>query len=272
MLQVAAVLVITLVAYLGYNRHAADNHMDELQRRLRIGDAGKAFDESMVASLPEAARKYFLHAIQPGTPLGSSVQLTSTGHFRLKPEGEWLPMTAEQVIASGKGFTWKASIGTGILRFSGGDFLDDNAAGMRFFMLGILPIVNAGGKNIARSATGRLAMEYVWLPSALLPHNGVTWESEGDNAAAATFQIGGESVKIHITVKENGSLNDVTCLRWSDKTKDGAWGFVMFGATVAHEGSFGGYAVPTAVTAGWRFNGNTRFEFFQAEIKNAEYR
>jgi hypothetical protein len=69
-------------------------------------DQPKAFDASMVAELPEPARRWLTHAIAPGTPLWQSVELTMRGEIRL---GSWRPFTARQVLAPPRGFIWAAT-------------------------------------------------------------------------------------------------------------------------------------------------------------------
>jgi hypothetical protein len=54
-------------------------------------DQPKAFEPSMVAGLPEPARRWLTHAIAPGTPLWQTVELSMHGQIRL---GAWRPFTA----------------------------------------------------------------------------------------------------------------------------------------------------------------------------------
>ena len=48
----------------------------------------EVFDPSMVARLPEPARRWLVHAIAPGTPLWQTVELSMRGEIRL---GAWRP-------------------------------------------------------------------------------------------------------------------------------------------------------------------------------------
>ena len=40
---------------------------------------------------------------------------------------------------------------------------------MRIEALGLIPLINAGGPDLSRSSAGRLFIEYMLLPSAMLP-------------------------------------------------------------------------------------------------------
>src|SRR5687768_10729263 len=77
-----------------------------LRARLEQETGGTAahFRPEMVADLPEPARRYFHHAIAPGTPLARLARLEMTGEMRLSPRGAWLPLHARQVLAPPAGF------------------------------------------------------------------------------------------------------------------------------------------------------------------------
>ena len=53
--------------------------------------APPAFDPEMTAGLPPAARAWLAHAIEPGTPLWKTVELTMHGQIRV---GQWRSFTA----------------------------------------------------------------------------------------------------------------------------------------------------------------------------------
>ena len=55
----------------------------------------ETFDPGAIMGLPEPARQWLGHAIAPGTPLWSSVELTMHGQIKL---GRWRPFTARQVL------------------------------------------------------------------------------------------------------------------------------------------------------------------------------
>ena len=67
---------------------------------------GETFDPAMISGLPEPAHRWLCHAIAPGTPLWSSVELTMHGRIKL---GRWRPFTARQVLSPPGGYTWAAT-------------------------------------------------------------------------------------------------------------------------------------------------------------------
>ena len=171
------------------------------------GRAAAHFAPEMVADLPEPARRYFLRAIELGTPLAYATQLAMTGEMRLGRDRAWLPLRARQVLAPPAGFIWEASVGTGVMRFMGSDSYV-NGRGLTVFRLwDVVPMVRAGGPDVSRSARGRLAIESIWQPAALLPHQGVRWSAIDDQTARATVMIDGEPIPLTLTIRlSNGSV------------------------------------------------------------------
>jgi hypothetical protein len=252
-------------------RRADEREIDRLWKLLKARPAAGTFSPEMVADLPAPARRYFLHAITPGTSLSTTVHLRMSGSFRLQPEAAWLPMQAEQILAPPQGFVWKARVGKG-LWLDGGDRYAEGQGRMRIWLWGILPVVNASGSDITRGQIGRLAAESIWAPAALLPRHGVSWEAVSDEAARARLEIAGEPVELTVYVDPEGRLRGLTLLRWGDRTDDGRYGYVPFGGEFAEERTFGGYTIPTQISAGWWFGAHRYFEFFRARIEAALFR
>ncbi len=242
----------------------------QLERRRR--DDPSAFHLAMVAHLPDPARRYFAHAIAPGTPLASSVELRMGGSIRLSPDGAWMPLRARQILAPPMGFVWEATVGRGLLRFSGADYYVQGDAEVNFRLWGLVPFVRASDRNIARSARGRLVGEALWNPAALLPQRGVIWEAIDEQSVRATLTVDGEPIPVTLAVKEDGHLVSVTFDRWGDRTDDGRHALIPFGCGVLAEGRFGGYTIPTRIHAGWWFGTGHYFEFARFEVERATFR
>src|SRR5438067_4432369 len=111
--------------------------------------AAETFDPAAITGLPEPARRWLGHAIAPGTPLCSSVELTMHGQIRL---GRWRPFTARQVLAPPDGYLWAARVRLAGLPVTGYDRLGPGAGEMRWRLLGLLPVLNESGSDVTRSA------------------------------------------------------------------------------------------------------------------------
>ncbi len=225
------------------------------------------FTESMVGTLPAPVKRYFLHAIAPGTPLPHSVTLEMTGGFCLGKDKPWLPMTAKQIISAMQGFVWQARIGKDAMQISGADYYNQKSARMRFSLWGLLPLVDARNADIARSAIGRLAVEVIWLPPALLPQNGVNWQEIDDNTIQANFDIDGEPVKLTMVIDADGKFLQVSLPRWGDQTETGEHEYIPFGGEVEGESTFNGFTIPSQIAVGWWLGTEKYSEFFHATIQ-----
>ncbi|MGL4881728.1 MAG: DUF6544 family protein, partial [Waterburya sp.] len=92
-------LVILMVVHLKYDRL-----IRQIWLSLQSEPTQTIFTQDMVENLDEPVQRYFLHAIAPGTPLASYVELEMSGEFKLKPDAQWLPMQASQIISTLPGF------------------------------------------------------------------------------------------------------------------------------------------------------------------------
>ena len=107
------------------------------------------------------------------------------GQLRL---GRWLPFQAEQVLAPHHGFYWAARV-AGLI--SGFDRYLDGQGELRWKLLGVVPVTQAEGPDVASSAVGRAAGEAMWLPTALLPRFGIEWQAADDRHVMARFGLDG---------------------------------------------------------------------------------
>ncbi|HHP7230388.1 MAG TPA: DUF6544 family protein [Xenococcaceae cyanobacterium] len=262
-----AILIILALIQVRYNRTVT-----QVWQSLQSQPTNSVFTGEMVANLAEPVQRYFLHAIAPGTPLASSVELQMIGSFRLKPDAAWIPMTAAQIISTAGGFVWQAKIGQGLSQFSGADYYTKSQSKMKFSLWGLIPLVDAANSNINRSAIGRLGAEYcIWLPSALLPQNGVTWQAISDDKIQADFTIEAEPIALTLTIDAEGKLLKLSLPRWGDRTATGNWQYIPFGSTIQAEKTWDGYTVPSKMNAGWWFDTDKYEAFFQPIIEQATY-
>lgn len=227
------------------------------------------FTSDLVTDLPEAARRWLIHAIEPGTPLWSSVQLTMRGHIKL---GSWRPFTARQVLAPA-GFIWAATARVAGLPVTGFDRYCCGTGQMRWRLLGLLPVMTVSGPDVTRSAAGRLAGETTcWLPTCF---PAASWAPGPEaDTAVATWRIGDEDEAVQIRVGPDGRLVHGLLQRWGNPDRH-PFARYPFGIAFDAERTFdGGVTIPSVVRAGW-WRGTERQdagEFFRAEITHAVFR
>ncbi|MBW4565240.1 MAG: hypothetical protein KME32_29980 [Mojavia pulchra JT2-VF2] len=272
LLYIGALLAIAIIT-LGIIRVGDEKEVDRIWRSLESVPAEKYFTEDMVAGLPTPVKRYFYHAIIPGTPLASSVNLEMSGSFRNGGQDKpWIPMRAKEIISAFKGFVWKPVIGRGLVQFAGSDYYANKSGRTRFFLWGLVPIVNGHSPDVTRSSIGRLAGELVWLPSALLPERGVSWEAIDQRTIQASLNIDGEFVKLTLIIDSDGKLLKLSLPRWGEHTKDGSYAYIPFGGECQQEQTFGGFTIPSQMSVGWWFGTERYLDFFRATIEQAEFR
>lgn len=247
-------------------RDQADAALDRAWRSLEALPApGGIFTEASVAHLPEPARRYLLHAIAPGTPLSPGMKLSMEGSINI---GGWRSFRAEQILAPPVGFVWRPTVDFRPLKATGADSYFEGEGRVQFWMLGVIPVASASGPDISRAAAGRLVIETLWSPGALLGE-GVRWEAAGDDAARFTMDVGGDAMTVTLRLAPDGALRATEILRWSDIRQKGHYEWTPYGAELGGERRFGGYTLPTPVRVGYGF-GTPQFEVgFEGELTGA---
>ena len=227
------------------------------------------FNLALIENLPEPARRYLTHAIEPGTPLASAVRLQMHGNFRLKG---WRPFTAEQVIRKDGEMLWCAGMSLYGLPIEGFDALLKGQGKMQWKLLNLFPLITAQGADVTRSVIGRVAGETMWLPSMLCAKD-VKWTSPDASHAHAEFSLLGEKTELILTIGEAGQPEQIRYKRWGNP--GGAFRYTDFGGIIEEEQTFDGYTIPTRLRVGWYF-GTERFEtegeFFRVTLDKAIFR
>ena len=228
------------------------------------GPLSARFDPSALARLPEPVRRYLTAAIAPGTPLWSSATLRMRGTIRI---GLWVPFHAQQLLAPHAGFVWWGRAGgviTGHDRYVGG------AGDMRWKLLGALTVVSGRGPDFDRSAIARPMGEAMWLPTALLPPFGVSWDAESDERIVASFVVHGVSADLRLSIDGDGRVRTFALDRWGDPDGTGVFGSHPFGGEATAHATFGDLTIPSVGEVGWQF-GTERWPesaFFRYEIED----
>jgi hypothetical protein len=217
------------------------------------------FDPAAAAALPAAVRRWLGHAIAPGTPLRTSVELEMHGEIRL---GAWRPFTAVQRLSEQRGFVWAATARVLGLPVVGFDRFTRGSGQMRWRLANAVPVMRGDGEDVTRSAAGRHAGELLLaLPAAALAP-GVTWTAMDDDRATARVH----DHDVTLSVAPDGALTALHMTRWGNPGK-AAFGPQPFGATMEGEVSAGGFTIPQRIAAGWLPGG----EFIRYVIERAAY-
>lgn len=137
---------------------------------------------------------------------------------------------------------------------------------MRWRLFGVLPLINAAGPDVSRSAAGRLAGEFVMMPTFAL-HPSVVWEAVDDHSARAHLVVAGHPHVVTVVVGPGGALTSVSLPRWGNPG-GGAFREHRFTACFEDEKALGDHLVPARISAGWEGAG----VFIRYGIDRASYR
>jgi hypothetical protein len=143
-------------------------------------------------------------------------------------------------------------------RFAGGEGSTEGR------LFGRARLFGASGRDTARSAAGRAALEAIWAPGALLPERGATWRTEGDYHVVVALDVPPERPEVHLGIDAAGAVRSASALRWNGDD------YVPCGCLVHAERRFGDVVVPSEVTVGWGFGTPRWAPFFEATIESLE--
>ena len=169
------------------------------------------YDAAELAGLPVPVARYFRAVLRDGQPIIRHAWLTQHGEFLVRADPPvWRPFSATEAMAVG-GFVWDARIRV----FPGVaihvcDSFSAGAGAIRASAMGVFPLMHAEGTpEIAAGALLRYLAEAVWMPTALLPSQGVTWTGLDDASARGTITCGATTVSLDFHFGADGLVERV---------------------------------------------------------------
>jgi hypothetical protein len=269
--KAALALSVGALGVLAGNKFRDARYVDGVWQSLeQAGSSGEIFTEEMVSGLPDVARRYFLHAIRPGALLASRLHWQYSGSLKPGKDLPWMSLGAEQLLAKDRGFVWKAKAWKGPLMLTATDHYLDGEGRMRIALCGLVPIVNATGPDLSKSALARFVAESPVLPPALLPGPHVQIDGIDESHFRATVSLHGETTPITLRVGQEGQLEETVLQRWGNLTPDGSYGYIPYGATALEEHTFGAYTIPTRMAGGWWYGTEQYLEVVRLSVDWAE--
>lgn len=234
------------------------------------------FESSLVADLPDPARRFFLFAIQPGSRLSTVAEIRMHGElsFGTKQDPQYRPMRAEQVLAAPNGFVWQLEAGQGAMRVSGSDGMVGDRSWTRVWLMRLVPVVRVGDdKDHLRSSFGRVVAEAAfWTPAFLLPRPGVSWFAVDQDTARATVRHLDMVQELDIRVAPSGQPLWVSIPRWSNANPEKVFRTQPFGGELSEFRTVSGYRVPFSVNGGNFFGTDNYFPFYRARVIDLKMR
>ena len=171
------------------------------------------YDPAELAGLPEPVQRYFRAVLKPGQPILAAARLRQTGRFRMgEAEDSWRSFRADQLVtACPPAFDWDARLrALPCLRVYVHDGYGAGSGHLRASMLGLWTLADVHGtREVAEGELLRYLAEGAWMPTVLLPSQGVRWEAAGPDAARATLADRGVSVSLDFQFDAEGLITKI---------------------------------------------------------------
>ena len=169
-------------------------------RAARLPRAVKVYDPVEIEGLPAPVQRYFRAVLQDGQAMVSGVRLTQRGQFRQnEAKDAWQPFHATQFVTThppGLGWDARIRMAPGVDVFVR-DAYAVGAGSLHASVLGLVTVADLHDTpESARGELMRYLAEAVWYPTALLPSQGVRWETIDDTSARATLSDGATTISL----------------------------------------------------------------------------
>jgi hypothetical protein len=224
---------------------ALDATLRELEARLAHPPAAGSFGEGELQGLPDPVCRYLRTSIAAGTPLARSARLGMRGAVKL---GRWW-------IPSGPGKSPPPTTGwcgppEPVASSRASTAMPTGRERCKWTLLGLLRLLHAQGPDLSRSAAGRVTAEAVWVPTAMVPRFGVTWQAADAHHLTASWRLDDVELEVHYTLDDDARVRSVALDRWGDPDSPGTFGLHRFGHELTRYSTFDGVTIPSAGRAG----------------------
>lgn len=188
----------------------------DLRRRLeaaRESPEPARHDARELDGLPPVVQRYFRAALRDGAPIVAAAEVRHVGSFNSSETGErWLRFeSVQRVVTRRPGFVWDARIS--MLPGVAVHVHDAYIAGeglLQAAVAGLVPLASQRGTGgFARDELMRFFAEAAWLPTVLLPSQGVAWTALDDRSASATLDEGGHRIQLTFGFGDDGLIETV---------------------------------------------------------------
>ena len=272
---IALVIILLLVAIIQYRQRLWHHETNELVRRVKIktNTVSHHVNLAEVDALPSPVKRYFHHVLKPGLPIIQHAHMQQAGGFvtRLK-KPHWSSLSAQQwMSAQPNGFIWDAKITVlPLLSIYVRDTHLHSRSRMHGQLLSLIKLFDfQATPELATAALQRILAERVWMPTALLPSQGVQWTAINKYVATATLQDGNVSAALDFEFNQQGEIiRAYTAGRYREVK--GQFELTPWEGQYANYTEIEGYRVPTAGEVAWVL-ADAIHPYWKATIKNIQY-
>jgi len=222
-----------------------------------------------IEGLPEPVQKWLKNSQIIGKERIFAVRLKQKGLIRTKEGQPWMPAEAEQYFTiDDPGFVWKVRVKMApFLYLVGRDRYYEGRGSMRIKFMGLIPVVDAAGKEIDQGTMLRYLGETVWFPTAALSRH-IKWERIDSNSVRATMSYGGITASAVFKFNEKGEVTSFICKRYM--TVNDHYILENYSVHLKDYKELEGIRIPTRGEAVWNLKTGD-FSVYQFEITEIEY-
>jgi hypothetical protein len=207
----AAWAAVVLIGHWSWSR--ATDQLEGGLEAARRAPATTRFDPAELEGLPAPVQRYFRTVLTAGQPVVVAATIEHTGQFNMgDAQDNWKPFTSRQrIVTSRPGFVWNARIAfVPGLAVRVHDAYVAGAGRLHAAVEGLLTVADLKDTpDLAEGELMRYFAEAAWVPTALLPSQGVRWEAVDERSARATLADGAVSVTLTFGFAADGSMDSV---------------------------------------------------------------
>jgi len=210
----ALVGLVAALAAIGASRWRAGTRV--LRARLDASRAPiepRVVDFSELENLPAPVQRYFRKVLKDGQPVVAGVRVTHRGSFNIGDAVErWKPFVSDQQVVTRRvGFDWNARVTMMPgLPVRVHDAYVAGEGSLHAAFIGLYSLISLQGtRDVAQGQLMRFFAEAAWYPTALLPSQGVRWQSIDDRSAHGTLVDGDVTLTMRFSFTDDDLIDTV---------------------------------------------------------------
>ena len=213
-LGVLVVVAVGLNAYGGWRWASGTRVLMSRLDAARVAPVPARYDARELEGLPPPVQRYFRTVLKDGQAIIAAVSVNHVGTFNMgETADQWRSFTSGQrVVTRRPGFIWDGRVA--MMPGLPVHVHDAYVAGEGILhpaILGLFTLVDLRGTgDVAQGELMRFFAEAAWYPTALLPSQGVHWQSVDVHSAKATMRDGPLTLTLLFRFNDEGLIE--SCL------------------------------------------------------------
>lgn len=264
----AVALAIVGIGNISFNR-TFKNKVERLFNNQQQA-TGNVITEEDIKDLPEPVQRYLRYTGVIGKGRVSTVRLKQKGAMRPNPNGNWIPLEAEEYYTvDTPGFVWRGRLMMApLITASAHDMYLNGKGNMHVKALSTITVVDAKGKDADEASLMRYFNEMTWFPTAYV-NDKVKWEPIDTNSARATMTDHGITVSAVFYFDNEGRLTNFVAERGRD-TGGGKLVRTKWSTPITNYKTFNGLRLPSKAEAVWHLDSG-EYPYIRVEVTDIEY-